>query len=41
MRESQLESNVSEEEWFSVIKIRKSEIHLFRYSLFRVLQVPN
>ena len=39
---------LAKEEWLSVMKILKSEIHLFRYSaiplfrysLFRVLQAP-
>ena len=27
-------------EWLLVVKMLETEIHLFRYSLFRVLQAP-
>ena len=27
-------------EWLLVVKMLETEIHLFRYSLFRVLQIP-
>ena len=27
-------------EWLLVVKMLETEIHLFRYSLFRVLQTP-